>query len=70
MHAFIDAVSPRARPAGAAAFVARVLRLPATWRERRDLRRALARMSPHHRDDIGFDEAAAEREIAKPFWAA
>ena len=38
------------------------------WRERRTLRRALARMDTHLWADLGFDEAAAREEMEKPFW--
>ncbi|MBK4720785.1 DUF1127 domain-containing protein [Azospirillum sp. YIM DDC1] len=38
------------------------------WRERRALRRALARMDAHLWADLGFDEAAAREEMGKPFW--
>lgn len=38
------------------------------WRERRALRRALARMDAHLWADLGFDEAAAREEMDKPFW--
>ena len=38
------------------------------WRERRALRRALARMDAHLWADLGFDEAAARAEMDKPFW--
>lgn len=38
------------------------------WRERRTLRRALARMDAHLWADLGFDEAAAREEMEKPFW--
>ncbi|CAO3458288.1 hypothetical protein [Azospirillum argentinense] len=39
-----------------------------SWRERRALRRALARMDAHLWADLGFDEAAARAEMDKPFW--
>lgn len=43
-------------------------RLPWIWRERRELRRELARMDAHLWADLGFDEATAQDEMAKPFW--
>lgn len=44
------------------------LRLPAVWRERRALRRTLARMDGRLWDDLGLDPAAVRAEIARPFW--
>ncbi|WP_306709022.1 DUF1127 domain-containing protein [Azospirillum isscasi] len=40
------------------------------WRERRALRRALARMDAHLWADLGFDETTAREEMEKPFWRA
>ncbi|QCO07118.1 DUF1127 domain-containing protein [Azospirillum argentinense] len=55
--------SPAANPT-AGSWLARLT----GWRERRALRRALARMDAHLWADLGFDEAAAREEMDKPFW--
>jgi uncharacterized protein YjiS (DUF1127 family) len=41
----------------------------ALWRQRRDMRRALAQMDARSLRDAGISPAAAAYESGKPFWA-
>jgi uncharacterized protein YjiS (DUF1127 family) len=40
----------------------------ALWRQRRDMRRALAQMDARSLRDVGISPAAAAYESGKPFW--
>lgn len=48
--------------------LARLMRVPRLWAERRAFRNRLATMDPHLWADIGLDERTVQEELAKPFW--
>ena len=50
--------------------VAGAVNLLATWTDRVAMRRLLAEMPRHLRDDLALDEDMIRRECAKPFWRA
>jgi uncharacterized protein YjiS (DUF1127 family) len=47
---------------------ANVMRVLKTWRERREQRREMARLSDRMLADIGLSRLEATREATKPFW--
>tara|TARA_Y100000813_G_C24074211_1_gene310220 strand:+ start:561 stop:821 length:261 start_codon:yes stop_codon:yes gene_type:complete len=38
------------------------------WQKRDEMRRHLASMEPHLREDVGLSAADIRREVEKPFW--
>ena len=56
--------------AGNGGFFARLAETLAVWRARAEHRRELSGISFHEIQDLGVDQAALDKELAKPFWVA